>query len=457
MGGPFFIGNPKRGKPMDKLKELRKKRKELLAKAQAKIAEHDERRGAIGAEMTGEQQAELRAMLAEANAAAEEAAALEAEIETRSRINEQVDAMTRGQGQDLGDMPPRGGVNGGQGVEYGDAFAELVVSGGNLSTLPQEVRAALMAGAVMDTGAPMSDAAEYRAGVRLGVDAAGGFLVPDEAHAALVQSMRLYGPMLDMAPGLFQIFSTPGVATLPIPTFDATGREGEQEAAEGDTYSDGGEIGFGNAALGGYLIKSPWVKVSLQFLLSAPAAMGDVLSRIVAEDIGQKGNRLLTTGTGVNQPQGIVTGASVGLTTPGVGSFDVDDVIRFVRGFAEGYRMDPSFRVMMSGTTKTELAAMRNADGSFVLTGEDESVLRLGQTRVRNMTNEFMPSVAAGAAPFVAGVMNKFAIRHGQNGRVALAFARDSKFQPGAGLAGHRFVDSVVTDTRAIKKMVLGS
>ena len=394
--------------------------------------------------------------LAEANAAAEEAAALEAEIETRSRVNEQVDAMTRGQGQDLGDMPPRGGVDGGQGVEYRDAFAEYIVSGGNLTTLSQEVRAALMAGAVMDTGASLADAPEIRAGVTLGVDAAGGFLVPEGPQAEVDQAMRLYGPMLDMTPGLFRIVRTPGVASIPIPTFDGSGREAQVATDEGDVYPDGGEMAFGEKTLGGHLIMSKWTKVSLQFLLSAPASMGDFLSSIVAEDIGQTGNRKLTTGSGVGEPQGIVTGASVGLTTAGVGSFDIDDLIRFVRGFAEGYRMAPSFRIMMSGTTKTDLAALRNADGSFVLTGDDESVLRLGQTRVRAMTNEFMPSIAAGAAPFVAGVMNKFAIRHGQNGRVSMSFARE-KFAPHSGIAGHRLVDSVVTDTRAIKKMVLGS
>lgn len=435
---------------MSKVEELRKKRAKLIATAQAKVAEYDEKRGQIGAEMSAEQSQEIDRILSEAEEARAAAENLTREIETRAGIEAAAEAAARGRGAP--GVPAGAGeaVDAGA-VDYRGAFEQYIAAGGHLEGVPAEVRGALIDGAVTADGVPLGQV-EMRAGVRLGVDAAGGFLVPQEEMGPLDVAMRLYGPMLSMEPGLFQIFKTAGVAALPVPTVNDTANEGAEEAAEGDVYGAGDDFVFGSVSLGGRLIKCPWVPVSLQFLLSAPAGIGDVLAGLVAERIGAAGNRLLTTGA-----CGIVTGASLGKTSGAVGSFTVDELHAFVRDFKEGHRQDPSFRLMMSGATKTALVTERNADGTFILTGEDDGVLRLGQTRVKTMVNEYMPAVATGQAPFVAGVMRKYAVRHGNNGRVSIAVSTgpNSQFAPSAGIAGHRFVDGAVTDATAIKKFVM--
>src|SRR3990167_10031464 len=69
---------------------------------------------------------------------------------------------------------------------------------------------------------------------------------------------------------------------------------------------------MGQKVLKSYLYSSKIVKVSLQLLQDASFDFEGFLSRKLGMRIGRIQNQHFTTGTGVNQPQGAVTAATVG-------------------------------------------------------------------------------------------------------------------------------------------------
>lgn len=146
----------------------------------------------------------------------------------------------------------------------------------------------------------------------VGTGSAGGYVVPPEFRDRMVEVMKYFGPMLQVA----EIIETNTGANLPWPTADDTGNVGAILAE--NTAMTEQDVTVGTASLDAYMYTSKLVRVSYQLLQDRPD-FDTWLAKKLGERIGRIWNAHFTTGTGSSQPDGIVTSATVGVA--GTGSF----------------------------------------------------------------------------------------------------------------------------------------
>ncbi|MEV7871502.1 phage major capsid protein [Streptomyces sp. NPDC088124] len=188
-------------------------------------------------------------------------------------------------------------------------------------------------------------------------DPSGGFLVPDEFRNVMTETMAAFGGLLNLA----EVITTTTGADLTWPTNDDTGNEGEivgenQEHGEQD-------LTIGGRKLKAHTFSSRQVRVSLQLLQDSAFNLETWLPKKLGERIGRRAARSFTTGTGVDQPQGLVTGAIVGKTgaTGQTTSLVYDDLIDIEHSVDSAYR--PGAQYLMHDLTLKVIRKLKDGDG----------------------------------------------------------------------------------------------
>lgn len=151
-----------------------------------------------------------------------------------------------------------------------------------------------------------------------GTGSAGGYAVPPEFRQQFVETLKYFGPMLAEA----EVIETETGANMPWPTNDDTGNVGAILAE--NTQVTEQDVTLGQASIDAYMYTSKLVRVSFQLMQDMSTFDSWLITRL-GERIGRILNAHYTTGTGTAQPNGIVTGGTVGVT--GTGSFTTTGVL----------------------------------------------------------------------------------------------------------------------------------
>jgi HK97 family phage major capsid protein len=163
---------------------------------------------------------------------------------------------------------------------------------------------------------------------------AGGYTVPQGFYDQIIEAMKWYGGMRNVS----FVFPTATGNGLPIPTSNDTNNIGELVGENVQVGSQ--DVTFGQANLGAYKFSSKMVLVPIELLQDSEFDIESFLAKKLGERIGRAQNSYFTTGTGINQPQGIVTGATLGKTgaTGQVASVTYDDLIDLEHSVDKAYR-----------------------------------------------------------------------------------------------------------------------
>lgn len=166
---------------------------------------------------------------------------------------------------------------------------------------------------------------------------AGGALIPQEFYARLIEAMKAIGGVrLSRA----TIVQTSSGADMPIPLVDDTANVGALLAE--NTQVTEQDFTFAVKTLKSYVYTSKLVRVSFQMLQDAFFDVDGWLARALALRVARAINAHFTTGTGVSQPEGVVTGAqSYGTTATGAGNVTgvtYDNLVNLI------HSVDPSYR-----------------------------------------------------------------------------------------------------------------
>ena len=181
-----------------------------------------------------------------------------------------------------------------QEVAYRDAFDAFARRG--MSGLDNEQRQLLM-----------SNAAEVRAGATF-PGSAGGYMIPTETLNRITETMKAYGGIL----GAATVITTASGNPLNWPTNDDTANIGAILAENSQITEQ--DVTLGQKTLGAYTYTSKLVRLSLQLLQDNAFNMDSWLVRKLSERIGRAVAAHLATGTGTNQPEGLFTNATAGVT-----------------------------------------------------------------------------------------------------------------------------------------------
>ncbi|MFB7285441.1 phage major capsid protein [Actinacidiphila glaucinigra] len=139
-------------------------------------------------------------------------------------------------------------------------------------------------------------------------DVGGGFIVPDEFRNIMTETMKAFGGVF----GLAEVITTSTGADLNWPTNDDTSNEGEilgENTAAGEQ-----DIQLGGKKLKAYTFSSKQTRLSMALLQDSAFSLETWVPKKLGERIGRRAARAWTTGTGVDQPEGITTSAIVGKT-----------------------------------------------------------------------------------------------------------------------------------------------
>lgn len=281
-------------------------------------------------------------------------------------------------GGDFGDEPAKG---------YTEAFARWMRNGlGGLDTDDQRI---LRAGFVKD------DAIRNAAGV--GTGSAGGFTVPPAFRQRIIEQITFVAAMRQLA----EVISTETGAELPWPTVDDTGNEG---AILGEnTQATEQDVTYGENSIGAYMYTSKIVRASLQLLNDNAFDFEAWLGRALAARIGRIQNRHFTVGTGVGQPDGIVTSAPVGVTASAVAAITYDELVDLTDSIDTAYTNAGNARFMMSQSARKALRKLKDSQGRplwepSLQAGTPDTLMGYGLT-----LNNYMSAPAAGAKSVLFG------------------------------------------------------
>lgn len=162
----------------------------------------------------------------------------------------------------------------------------------------------------------------------------GGYTVPSLISGDLVQALKAYGAMRNLA----TVLKTADGKPLSFPSSDGTSETGEWIAQ--NTTATGADPTFGTVSLNVFKASSKIVAVPFELLQDSVVNIDAFVASRLAERLGRICNTGFTVGTGTTQPDGVVPKATSGKvgTTGQTATIIYDDVVDLVHSIDPAYR-----------------------------------------------------------------------------------------------------------------------
>ena len=260
-----------------------------------------------------------------------------------------------------------------------------------------------------------------------GSPATGGDLVPTLLFPELLTRLKFYSSVASIA----RFIPTESGAPVTLATMDDSTNAGSL-LAEASTAPDS-DVTFGTKSLGGYNFTSGVILVSFQIMQDSGIDIVSILLDLLAIRIGRAQNSFFTTGTGTGQPQGVVTGASLGVTLPtgNTTSVTYNGLVQLYQSVDAAYRSSPSAAWMMHDNTLLAIKQLTDASNlplwlPDILAAPDGSPRHGSLLGKPVIVNNDMATMAANAKPIVFGDFSQYAIRQVRS--VAMLQMQDSAY-----------------------------
>src|SRR5690606_30105949 len=138
-------------------------------------------------------------------------------------------------------------------------------------------------------------------------------------------------------------------------------------------------------------------------------ALSEEIGGALGTRIGRITNKHFTIGTGTNQPQGIVTGATLGITAASETAITYDELVDLEHSVDASYRQGAKF--MLSDGALRQLKKLKDLNGNpiwipGVAAGAPDTILGYEYA-----VNPHMAAPAAGTKSVLFGALNKILVR----------------------------------------------
>lgn len=241
----------------------------------------------------------------------------------------------------------------------------------------------------------------------VGTPSAGGYLVPQGFVNKLERAMKDFNGVRKVA----EIIRTDNGQALPWPTVNDTTNSGtllSENAAVAEV-----PVTFGQTSFAAYKFTSGLVLVSAELDADSAIDMTETVGSLIGERLGRGQATYFTTGTGVNQPGGIVTGAALGVTAASMTAIAADELFSLYHSVDPAYRDDPSCGWMFHDNIAMTIRKLKDAQGRYLL---DMDALRNGMPETLlgkpYTVNQAMAStVATTNKTILFGALSKMKIR----------------------------------------------
>lgn len=270
----------------------------------------------------------------------------------------------------------------------------------------------------------MGDMSSVKAEMTVGVDADGGYIVPESYQRTVIQKLNKLG----RTRAISNVMTTDSTLNIPIegdaPTFTWI----DEGGAYGETKSTFGTKQIGAYKLGGI------IKVSEELLQDNMINFDAYMAGQIAKGIDKAEAPAFATGNGTGKPTGYSIGATVGAnsTTAGTTSVTADELLDIYYDLKEEYRANATWR--MNDKTEKAIRKLKNTDGDYIYSPamtEAERPSLLGKPIV---IDNSLPDMAAGAKFIVIGDFNYYHIAD----RGSMSIQRLNELYAGTGFVGFK-------------------
>ncbi len=281
--------------------------------------------------------------------------------------------------------------------------------------------------------------------------AEGGYTVPSEIAAMVVDSLKAFGGMREVA----QVITTAGGNPLNWPTSDGTSEVGELVAE--NAASTGADIIFGTVAVNPYKYSSKKIALPVELIQDSAIDVVQFVVNRLAQRLGRITNQHYTTGTGSSQPFGVMARAATGKTgaTGQTLTVTYDDLIDLIHSVNSAYRSRGA-RFMLRDTTVAAIRKLKDTSGRPIWNpGDNESISGGTPSTICGYAytvNDDVAAMAANAKSIAFGDFSQFVIRD-VAGSTSLRRFDDSAFALNGqvGFCGWMRTGSNLLDTAAVK------
>jgi HK97 family phage major capsid protein len=223
----------------------------------------------------------------------------------------------------------------------------------------------------MRSGKPNADLISISNAQSENTPSEGGYLVPDTFRTKLVEKLKAFGGIADVA----ERYTTGNGNPVEWPTIDDTGNVGEI-VQEGNTFSAGADVVFGSNSLTSYSYvaggaSSTPLRVSYELAQDSAFDLESMLARLLGNRIARIQATHWAKGTGVQQPLGLITGltpvqaaANTGLTYA--------DLVTWIHSVDPAYRVNA--RWVMNDLTLAMVEKLLDSAGNPIYRGRDANM-----------------------------------------------------------------------------------
>lgn len=282
-----------------------------------------------------------------------------------------------------------------------------------------------------------------------GTDNKGGYTVPKEMQARIVEQMKAYGGIASVA----QILNTADGHPIMWATADGTTEEGELIGE--NVAATEQDVEFGSAELGAKKLSSKIIRVSNELLQDSGVDIEAFLASRIAQRIGRAEAKYLIQGTGLGtpaQPKGLqasVTGVTNAAAATAVTWQDLNALIHSVD---PAYRNVGNTRLAFNDNTLKALKEMVDGQKRPLWLPDVAGVAPATILGHQYVIDQGIADIAAGAKFAYFGDFSRFIIRRVSGMTLRRLVERYAEFDQVGFLAFHRF-DCVLEDTSAIKAL----
>lgn len=221
--------------------------------------------------------------------------------------------------------------------------------------------------------------------LRIGQDSEGGYLVPDEFEATLIEALNDANIMRTLAKVI-----TTSYGDRQIPVVSSKGTASWIE--EGGAFNESDDT-FSQVILGAHKLGTI-IKISEELLNDSVFNLENYIATEFARRIGATEEEAFIKGNGSNKPTGILNTAQVGITTAIADAITFDEVIDLWHSLREPYRKNATW--LLNDSTAKAIRKLKDDNGQYIW----QPSVQVGQPdKILNnpvKTSAFMPEIGAG-------------------------------------------------------------
>jgi HK97 family phage major capsid protein len=239
----------------------------------------------------------------------------------------------------------------------------------------------------------------------------GSVTIPEGFMPRFDVALLQYGGVLKTS----EIIRTSTGEVLPWPTGNDTANKGKRINSGSSPAADpttSAQPTFGAKRISSYTYSSDVIGVPFPLLRDNVINLADQLGDWLGTRIGRVQSDDFTTGTGGGMmPEGILTGAALGITAALANAIGWDEVIRLYHSIDPAYREDPSMGYMCHDSTVLSLRLIKDGQGRYLW----QQSANAGMPDTLNgrpfTINQSMPGIATTNKSLLCGALSKYKVR----------------------------------------------